>query len=618
MIKWGHRLRLVIISSVLILLFGALGARLFYIQILQHDFFTAYAEGKHLSEITLYPIRGTIFDRSGEKILAKSKRTKAIFVNPSVVNNPEMTRDADLVIRKLADILELDEKIVRARACARTRDGRLCGEVILKRKPSEEQINAAEAFRADKSMFVDVPEDVRGKSCGYTYRGVYFRDRDERVYPSETVLCHVIGYMRDESPPGLEIIRDDITPQRGIELAFNDYLKGTEGWRIKEVDKIRRELISEKMREHPAVNGYNVILTIDLNIQFIVENEIARAASEVEFYTCSVIVMDPITGEILAMAGYPNFNSNRITEFSDEIIRNHPIETLYEPGSTMKPITGCIALELGAVEMDTLFYCEKGAWRARRGFTLHDAHRFENLTFREIIEKSSNIGIAKVSLLIGKENLHENVLKFGFNKPTGIGLREERAGFVWPLHKWSKLSIYEVPMGHEISVTSLQLANAYCAIANDGNLMKPILVKRIEDENGHLIEEARTEIIRRVLSKHTTEKMKAALAGVVSESGTARRADIRGYTEAGKTGTAQKIVEGRYSQKIFDTSFVGFAPVESPRVVILVAMNGTRKPNHYAGTIAAPVFARIGEQVLRYLEVPKNAPDEVRAATSDL
>jgi cell division protein FtsI/penicillin-binding protein 2 len=603
---------------VLVLLFGGLGTRLFYIQILQHDFFTAYAEEKHLARSTLYPVRGTIFDRSGEKILAKSKRTKAIFVNPSIVGNPEMTKDAGAVISKLADILDLDEATVRARASARTGDGRFRGEVMLKRKPSDEQIEAIEAFRTDKSIFVDVPEGDEGKTCRYRYRGIYLRDRDERVYPSETALCHVIGFMRDQSPPGLEIIRDDTNPQRGIELALDDYLRGAEGWRIKEVDKIRREVISEKMRENPAVNGYNVVLTIDLNIQFIVENEISQAAGDVEFDTCSVIVMDPATGEILAMAGFPNFDSNRIAEFRDDIIRNHPVETVYEPGSTMKPITGCIALELGAVGMDSIFYCEKGAWHARRGFTLHDAHRFEDLTFREIIEKSSNIGIAKVSLLIGEKRLHENVLRFGFNKRTGIGLREERAGFVWPLNKWSKLSIYEVPMGHELSVTSLQLANAYCTIANGGNLMKPILVKRIEDENGNLIEETKPEIVRNVLSRTTTNRMKAALTGVVSESGTARRADITGYTEAGKTGTAQKIVDGRYSHKIFDTSFVGFAPVKDPRVVILVAMNGTRKPNHYAGTVAAPVFARIGEQVLRYLEVPKDAPDEIRASASNL
>ncbi|HUV06173.1 MAG TPA: hypothetical protein VMX75_00500, partial [Spirochaetia bacterium] len=248
MIKWSHRVRLIIILSIIVLLFGGVGARLFYIQVLQHDFFTAYAEERHLSRTILYPIRGTIFDRSGKSIIAKSKRTKAIFVDPSIVNDPKKTRDPDAVIGKLAELLELDAGIVRKRACAQTKDGRYCREVMLERKPTDDQIRAIESFLTERSMFQNVSDEKSESSSDFKYRGVYFRERDERVYPSETVLCHVLGYMRDEEPAGLKIIRDDIKPQRGIELASDRQLSGAEGWRIKEVDQIRREVISEKMR----------------------------------------------------------------------------------------------------------------------------------------------------------------------------------------------------------------------------------------------------------------------------------------------------------------------------------------------------------------------------------
>jgi len=212
------------------------------------------------------------------------------------------------------------------------------------------------------------------------------------------------------------------------------------------------------------------------------------------------------------------------------------------------------------------------------GGPLHDAHGYDILTFREVIEKSSNIGIAKVALLVGEKGVYENILNFGFNKKTGIPLNEEKSGFVWELDKWSKRSIYMLPMGQEISVTSLQLINSFCTIANGGKLMKPLLVLRIEDENQIPIQEFNPEIIRQVISKDTTDKMKIALSDVVSESGTARLADIKGYSEAGKTGTAQKVVDGRYSDRIFDSTFVGFTPVEKPRIVILICMNGTIRP----------------------------------------
>mgnify|MGYP005840132747 CR=1 FL=1 len=610
MILWGHRIRLIIVMCVILLFFTGIVIRLHQLQIIKHDFFVSYAEKRHTKNLKLYPQRGAILDRTGKKILANTRRTKSIFVNPSIINNHEKTKDIKIIINCLSETLNLDRDIVTKRISAKTANGKFACEVMLLRKPTDEQLSRLEEFLRDSSYFLPEELNSKNKKENFLYEGIYFKDRDERIYPAGKTLCHTIGFMRDEERPGTLLIRDDINPQRGLELSFNEFLSGKEGWRIAEIDKRRIEVVSHETKESPAVNGYNLILSIDLNIQDIVEKEIEKASNKVEFESCSAIVMDPYTGEILAMASYPNFDPNKITEISDIIIANHAIETHYEPGSTLKPFTGCIALEKNLVTLDTLIDCEGGRWRIP-GPPLHDAHGYGVLSFKEVIEKSSNIGIAKVGLLVGEQGVYENLLNFGFGRRTGIPLEEEKPGFVWPLDKWSKRSIYMLPMGQEISVTSLQLINAFCAIANGGNLMKPLLVLAVEDENHIPIQEYKPEVIRRVLSKETTDKMKIALSDVVSESGTARLADIIGYTEAGKTGTAQKVIDGRYSDRIFDSTFVGFTPVDNPRVAILIAMNGTKKPNHYGGTVAGPVFSSVGEQVLKYLQVPFDAPEEL-------
>jgi cell division protein FtsI (penicillin-binding protein 3) len=611
MIRWRHKLRLIIVAAVILMLFGAIEASLYRLQIVPDNRITERVEKQHRSKTMLYPRRGTIYDRTGKKILAESRRLKSVFVNPSIINDPKKTKDPEAVIKILSEILQLDINTVRSRASAKTADGKYGGEVLLERKLQKDKIKKIEELLTDEAFFSGVKNDSGKPQRKYFYQGIYFRDRDERAYPSETVLCHVLGYMQDKDlqdkdEANNKIIRDDIKPQRGIELSYDKFLRGKEGWRVSEVDKRGRDVVSEKTRELPAVDGYDVILSIDLNIQYILEEEIAKAVKDVEFDSCIGIIMDPYTGEVLAMASYPNFNSNKITE----IIANHSIETVYEPGSTLKAITGCVALESGVVSMDMQFDCENGSWRIPGG-PLHDAHGYGILSFREIIEKSSNIGIAKVALLVGEKGIYENLINFGFNAQSGIGLNEEKSGYLAQMADWSKRTIYMLAMGQEISVTSLQLANAFCTIANGGKLMKPLLVTRIEDENHIPVEEYKPEVIRQVVSKETTDKIKIALADVVSESGTARLADIKGYTEGGKTGTAQKVIDGRYSDRIFDSTFVGFSPVDRPRVVMLICMNATKKPNHYAGTVAGPVFARVGERVLKYLEVPYDAPEEL-------
>ena len=261
MILWGHKIRLIIVMCVILLLFTGIVIRFHQLQIIKHDFFVSYAEKRHTKNLKLYPQRGVIFDRTGKKILANTRRTKSVFVNPSIINNPEKTKDIKIIINYLSETLNLDPDIVTKRISAKTANGKFAGEVMLLRKPTDKQLSRLEEFLKDSSYFLPEEANSKNKKENFLYGGIYFKDRDERIYPAGKTLCHTIGFMKDEDPPGILLIRDDINPQRGLELSFNDFLSGKEGWRIAEIDKRRIEVVSHETRESPAVNGYNLILS---------------------------------------------------------------------------------------------------------------------------------------------------------------------------------------------------------------------------------------------------------------------------------------------------------------------------------------------------------------------
>jgi cell division protein FtsI/penicillin-binding protein 2 len=390
------------------------------------------------------------------------------------------------------------------------------------------------------------------------------------------------------------------------------------------VDQRWREVLPDAERGEPAQDGLDVVLTIDLNIQAFVEEAIAQAVETVACDSVTVIVLRPQTGEILALANWPTFDPNGLTDATQGRTANPAIEEIFEPGSTLKPFSAALALNYGTVTLDTEFYCEHGAWHTPVGRVLHDAHAYDTLRVFDIITKSSNIGICKIAATLGnrpggppdealaKQRLEAGLRAFGFGRRTGLPLPIESPGLLRPLSAWSGYSMTSLPMGHEIGVTPLQLALAFAAIANGGNLMEPRLIACLKDKAGNVLTTFPPRVVRRVVSERAARDITQALQGVVSDQGTARRADIPGFTQAGKTGTSQKVVGGSYSDTCFDSTFIGFAPVPRPELVILVTMRGTVKPNHYAGTVVAPVFAAIGRDVLEYLEVP---PDELDTET---
>ncbi len=608
MLSKSHRIRCGLVLAAFVLCFSGIVARLFSIQVVQHDRFVSRGKKIYESREPLYPKRGSILDRSG-KVLALSEPTEIICADLTKVQDPKLTRDPDLLASRLAEVLNLDRDILLQRFALEGREA-----IYLMRKPSEEMIEQVDGLRRDRAFFEAVSDEAAspGKHDDFVYRGIFFDNRVKRVYPEGSLLSHVLGFVSDDPKPGVGLVRDDSHPVAGVEKSANKWLAGETGWRMKNIDNRRRWVVSARTIEKPAVNGKNVVLTIDEVIQFICEEEIARQFEEVSCKIITAVVVRPKTGEVLAMANLPNFDPCNLVEFDPETISNQAIEYSFEPGSTFKAVTGSIALEAGVVTPATEIHCEGGAWKVPKGPLLRDAHGYGTLTFDMVVIKSSNIGMAKACAPLGPEALYQGLRRFGLGAKTGIPLPGEISGTLRPPELWTGYSMAEVPMGQEIAVTPLQLAMALAAIANDGVLMKPMILKKITDDAGRTVAQFKPEPAGRAVSKETARTMKSILHRVVLE-GTGKRANIKGYTEAGKTGTAQRalpvknesgrIVKWVYSDTVFNSSFIGFAPVENPEIVILVTLQSTVRPRHYGGTVAGPVFARIGERVLKHLQV---------------
>jgi cell division protein FtsI/penicillin-binding protein 2 len=341
---------------------------------------------------------------------------------------------------------------------------------------------------------------------------------------------------------------------------------------------------------------------MDLRVQQIVEEELAEVMVKHSPISASAMVIRPRTGEILALATLPNFDSNRPGDAKPEYRRNRIICDVAEPGSTFKIVVVAGALNDGIVRLTDMFDCEHGKF-FYAGRTLHDAHGgYGVLNVQAIVAKSSNIGASKIGIKRGSGRLYDYIRGFGFGQRTGIPLAGELSGIVHPLKKWTKVSITSIPMGQEIAVTPLQMVMGMCAIANDGWLMRPILVNRLVDETGEVVFQAEPEKIRQIITEATAKQMITALKSVVSAEGTAAKAKLDYYTVAGKTGTAQKAVPGGYSHEKFFSSFIGFFPADSPELCISVVLDEP-SGGYYGGQSAAPVFKSIAERVASHLKI---------------
>jgi cell division protein FtsI/penicillin-binding protein 2 len=570
---------------------AVLGGRLVDLQVVRHDELRALAETNTVRTIARQPMRGQILDIRNNP-LATSRPAKKICANPAMLG-PQR----EIVAHAIAPLLQVDECALASRLIPRLLEAgktNLSQYVVLKSKVPLETWEQIKQTMAQLSFGLDetkLKAPDRAALRNVRSKAIFAEDDQIRVYPSQRLAAHVIGFVSNG---------EDQTGLSGIEYAFNTELSGIPGWRKTELDKHQRELVPYRDQDVEPRDGLNVVLTLDAGLQNIVESELAIGVQKHNPISASCIMVRPRTGEILAMATLPNFDPNDPGRYPMDALRNRVISDTAEPGSTFKIVVVTAGLNEHVVSLNDVFDCEHGHF-AFAGRVLHDHEPFGMLSVENIITKSSNIGAAKIGIRLGQDKLYEYIKKFGFGRRTSIPLPAEREGIVYPTKVWSKVSIAQIPMGQGVTVTPLQTVMAMSAIANQGLLMRPMLVKRLEDPDGKLVARYEPQPVRQLASLDTISKMVTALKTVVTHDGTAVQGGLEHYTVAGKTGTAEKVEHGQYVHKYF-SSFIGFFPADNPELCISVVMDEPRD-SHYGGLVAAPVFHAIAERAANYLNL---------------
>jgi cell division protein FtsI/penicillin-binding protein 2 len=611
--------RLFVLTMLLAVAFAGLGYRLVDLQVFRHEELQARAQQNTQQELLLEPRRGDILDARGN-LLATSVYVKTVCADPGLLGS----RQAE-VARVLAPLLQENEGKLLQKLLPRVHQNQK-GESVtnryvrLKQKISPETWQQIQTAMRNLSFGSDerkLPPEERAFYRALRQKAIFARDEPLRFYPNQALAAHVLGYAGPEEnesddSPTVQIIGKD-----GIEKTLDSKLEGVRGWRVTEADRQRRELVTLREQDVQPRDGLNVVLTIDSVIQGILEQALAEAMEKHAPQSISGIVIRPSTGEILALATLPNFDPNHPGAASADARRNRVVTDTAEPGSTFKIVVVSGALNDQVVSLSDTFDCEHGQF-LYAGRTLHDHESYGVLTVENIIAKSSNIGAAKVAMRMGEQRLYDYIRNFGFGSRTGIPLPAEVVGRVYPVVKWSKVSIAQLPMGQGLSVTRLQMIMAMCAIANGGWLMRPMLVDRLEDREHKIVAKYAPQPVRQVMSETAAKQMVTALKRVVSPEGTAPKAALEHYTVAGKTGTAQKVEHGVYVHDKFFSSFIGFLPADGPELCISVMMDEP-KAGYYGGQTAAPVFKQIAERAANYLNIrpedgeEPSAPDNLTA-----
>ncbi|MCD6404541.1 MAG: penicillin-binding protein 2 [Planctomycetes bacterium] len=555
------RFRLKIVLGVLVLSLAGLWGRLFLLQAVDCDRFKDLAATQHTLEITIPAERGRVYDRNGE-ILAISVPGKSVFVDPSEIT------DLAAAASGLASALALDAGKVRSALEAR-RGGRF---VWIKRQITPDEEAAVRAECID---------------------GVHIREERKRLYPCGRMLAQVIGFTGVDEQ-GLS----------GIEFACEKNLKGRDGYRRERRDALRRTISSGSLAFVPAVDGNHVVLTVDANIQDFLEEAVERCYADSRPKAVTGIVMSPQTGDILALAQRPTFDPDHYRDYAEETWRLRAVTDSFEPGSMFKPFVFAGALDEGTVKLGETIFCENGAYRIG-GRVLHDHYSYGNLSALNVVVKSSNIGMAKIGRRLGPASTYAFLRAFGFGRSSGLGIGSEASGYLERPERWSYYTMTSVPMGHEISVTAVQMAAAFSVFANGGYLVKPRILRGLLDSKGRVLEKhSDPEIKCRTLSEQTARTMLAKVLREVVTNGTGRLANLEDYAVAGKTGTAQKLVDGHYSHSKYVSSFICTGPVESPRAVVLIVVD---EPSagvvRFGGTVAAPYAAQALKATLDYVLV---------------
>jgi len=551
--------RLLALLFLLILFLLSIAGRLVFVQGVEAKKYNSLARKQRIRCVELAPDRGTIYDRDKQE-LAISLKAETVYATPYLISKPSKTAT------KLSEILEVDRKELLDKL---TRDD--CGFVYLARKIDPKKAKEIRALKIE---------------------GIGLLEESKRYYPCKTLASQIIGFVGIENN-GLA----------GLELYLDKYLRGIPGKIMTEKDPLGRDIPGGYTKLSPPSNGNNTILTIDKEIQYKAEVELNRSIQETHAKAGSIIVMNPKTGEIYAIANTPSFDLNNFSQAKADSIRNRAVTDVYEPGSTLKTFVIAAAMEEGLFAPNTCFYLPGTIKVADRVIGEAHSRGGKNFTLTEIIKYSSNVGAATVGIKLGKDRLYKYLTGFGLNEKTGIDFPGEGDGYLLPPNEWSGSTIGTVPFGQGISVTGLELTRAYAVIANDGMMVKPYLVSKVISPQQHIIKGVEEQEDKPVISPQTAREVRYMLEKVVAD-GTGKNAQIAEYRIGGKTGTAQKPkVNGKgYDPGRYVASFVGFAPVEDPQVLVTVIIDEPQA-TIWGGSVAAPVFKNVTEFSLHHLKI---------------
>lgn len=547
------KIRMAIVMAVVLVMFAAVVGRVYYLQTVELDHLTEKANDQLARSIKLKAKRGSILDRNGAELAVSVE-------SPSIAIRPHVVKDHEATAKTLADILQMDLEKVRAK------------------------------FKS-KSRFVWVTRQTNPsfgeKIAALDIKGVEVHTESKRFYPLKQTAGQLVGFTNIDGV-GLE----------GLERAFEKEIAGGE-YRIDGVRDARgRTLLTDATPDFRRFEGNSVVLTIDERIQRVAEQALADQVEEFKAKAGYVVALDPKTGEVLALANTPSFDPNHFNTATADDWRLRVVTDTFEPGSVFKPFVLAGALQEGTTELHTMYDCESGAIRIGK-YRIRDSHPIGMASAATIIKESSNIGAYKLAQTMGRQRFYQYLKAFGFGRTTGIGLRGEQPGVVWPPDRWAEVSFANIAFGQGVTATPVQLATAMAAIANGGMLLQPYTVKRIINRDGDVVHENSPTLVRRVVSEESAEKTAWAMSLVTRKGGTGTKAAMEHYTVAGKTGTAQKVnPETRRYDNLWLGSFIGFVPAEDPEIVIAVMID---EPvgRGFGGVVAAPAFHKIAAEALK-------------------
>ncbi len=606
--------RIFLLSAGVFVCLAGIGTRLVFLHVIDRGKLLRYISQVRRQVIVEPARRGVIYD-THQHLLAANQSMYILGVDPQSIRPEdrskwsELASLANLPLARLERLMTTKTRQVQVKKSAEIKEEVPAVGVVFSLTPQPPPVTPDEVEFDDvviesmerpirwAKLREDIDEATYEKITALKIKGVYGNRVFRRVYPHNSLAAHLVGYVNKAG-----------VAAAGVESYADFYLRGQDGWREGERDGKRRELAQFRTREVQPVDGFNVMLSTDIIIQHMVEEELEAIKQKFNPDKATIIVSDAHTGFILAMGNYPSFDLNKYNSAPLELQRNYAITDQLDPGSTFKIVPAAGALNDGLVRPNTRFDCSLDSivYKGKERRFMPDDHRYDHLLpVSEIISRSSNVGAAQLGMLLGEQRLYDYSHLFGFGEKSGFPFGGEISGLLNPVKKWSGIDITRIPAGYSVSATPLQIHYAMGTIASGGLLLRPQIIKQIRDSSGEIVYSFDTVSRHRAITTKTAQEVARMLQGVVKQGGTAIEAAIPGYEVAGKTGTAQKLINGKYSNKHHVGSFVGFFPASRPEVVISVIVDNAKmeKGNAYGRLVGAPSFKRIGEQLIQYLDI---------------